>query len=443
MELSQILPFGLIVILLFAFALDPDRGDPRRGGTRALLDGGPAGQADGDRPGVRDRGRTTPGTGSGSPGSTAGRSSSGRRGRSRGARWRSRSSLGNGGRGALRRRGARDRSRRPHRAGRDHRAGGHRYLYGVLLRRAAGPRDVAALVPAPGARTGHARRPPGRSKTASRGHRAMRGPGWRCSGSSLCSYTGIGVAGVRTTAGRRHCRTGIELLDPAEGLAALGGRRRSSRCASRLRPRAQGRRGSGSSTSTSDSVARVLAFFVTASRRCCGWCRGPGQRLGPARRRVGRGRRHVHRPHARRSVRCGAGRSWGTWWAWDAAPHHHRDPLLPVPRVPRVRRTGATPGAGQAVRDRRADRVRRRADRALLGHVVADAAPERHRVQRERREITGSMAFTLVFAVAAFTLLYAYLVIDALRVAELEEGSKSASAARDRRARAPRRGSRW
>jgi len=37
-------------------------------------------------------------------------------------------------------------------------------------------------------------------------------------------------------------------------------------------------------------------------------------------------------------------------------------------------------------------------------------------------EIHGSMAFTLVFSVAAFTLLYAYLVRLRLRVAELEEG---------------------
>jgi hypothetical protein len=37
-------------------------------------------------------------------------------------------------------------------------------------------------------------------------------------------------------------------------------------------------------------------------------------------------------------------------------------------------------------------------------------------------EITGTMAFTLVFAVGAFTLLYAYLVTRRLQLAQLEEG---------------------
>src|SRR4029078_8403008 len=34
---QQILPFGLIVLLLFAFALDPDRGVPRRGAHRLIV----------------------------------------------------------------------------------------------------------------------------------------------------------------------------------------------------------------------------------------------------------------------------------------------------------------------------------------------------------------------------------------------------------------------
>jgi len=37
-------------------------------------------------------------------------------------------------------------------------------------------------------------------------------------------------------------------------------------------------------------------------------------------------------------------------------------------------------------------------------------------------EIHGSMAFTLVLSVAAFTLLYGYLVLRRLQIAELEEG---------------------
>ena len=64
-------------------------------------------------------------------------------------------------------------------------------------------------------------------------------------------------------------------------------------------------------------------------------------------------------------------------------PHHHRDPLLPLPRLPRPaphRRDRRR--AREAQRDRGTDRLRRRSDQLPLGHVVADPAPAGHGVQR-------------------------------------------------------------
>ena len=90
--LSQILPFGLIVILLFAFALDPDRGILDPGRARPVLDRGAARRRCWRSAGrSRSRSSTTPATGCGSPGSTARRSSSARRPRSRSSCWPSRS----------------------------------------------------------------------------------------------------------------------------------------------------------------------------------------------------------------------------------------------------------------------------------------------------------------------------------------------------------------
>ena len=55
--LQQIAPFGAIVLLLFAFALDPDRGAPAPRRARPVLGGGAARGAARGRPLVRDRGR--------------------------------------------------------------------------------------------------------------------------------------------------------------------------------------------------------------------------------------------------------------------------------------------------------------------------------------------------------------------------------------------------
>ncbi len=59
---------------------------------------------------------------------------------------------------------------------------------------------------------------------------------------------------------------------------------------------------------------------------------------------------------------------WGVWWAWDARLVTHRRPLLPLPRLSRAPWRFRRPARrAKRIRDRRADRVRRRADRALLG----------------------------------------------------------------------------
>ena len=117
--------------------------------------------------------------------------------------------------------------------------------------------------------------------------------------------------------------------------------------------------------------------------------------------------------------------TWGTYWVWDARLTTTAILFFLYLGYLALRRTGATADErGQAVRDRGVDRVRRRADRALLGDLVADAAPVGHGVQRRRSTCrsTASMAFTLVWGVGAFTLFYVYLVMRRLQLAELEEG---------------------
>ena len=129
----------------------------------------------------------------------------------------------------------------------------------------------------------------------------------------------------------------------------------------------------GSRTSRSASPPSASALYLWPRTRSQSWDRLAG--------RVGRARRGVHRPDARVRVAvgpAGVGRVVGM----GRAAGHHRRALLPLPRLPRA---AAHPGrrdvAGEALRDRGADRVRRRADRALLGDVVAHVAPAGHRVQ--------------------------------------------------------------
>ena len=128
-----------------------------------------------------------------------------------------------------------------------------------------------------------------------------------------------------------------------------------------------------------------LAFGVTATRLgALAVAAHARHGVGPRRRRVGRARRDLHRAHARARVAVGStgvGRLVGV----GRAARHDRGALLPLSRVPRAAaHPGRAGGAREALRDRGADRVRRRADRALLGDLVAHAAPGGHRVQRPR-----------------------------------------------------------
>ena len=143
-----------------------------------------------------------------------------------------------------------------------------------------------------------------------------------------------------------------------------------------------------------------LAFGVTALASLL-WLipRTRDTVLGPARGRVGRGRRRVHRADAHASGRSGAGPTWGTWWEWDARLTTTAILFFLYLGYLALRRTGATAD----------ERGKRCAIAALiafadvpivlpLGHVVADAAPAGHRLQRRAAtsQINGSMAFTLV-----------------------------------------------
>ena len=76
-----------------------------------------------------------------------------------------------------------------------------------------------------------------------------------------------------------------------------------------------------------------------------------------------------------------------------------------------VRRVLAAAGGAPSRRSRRRSRSSLRL-----------SLSEREEIPELNAEIHGSMAFTLVFGVGAFTLLYGYLVLHRLRIAELEEG---------------------
>jgi heme exporter protein C len=115
---------------------------------------------------------------------------------------------------------------------------------------------------------------------------------------------------------------------------------------------------------------------------------------------------------------------WGVWWEWDARLTTTAILFFLYLGYLALRRTGATAD----------ERGKRCAIAALIAfadvpivHFSVNWWQTLHQTgtvfnPELDAEIHGSMAFTLVFAVAAFTLLYAYLVRLRLRVAELEEG---------------------
>ena len=115
---------------------------------------------------------------------------------------------------------------------------------------------------------------------------------------------------------------------------------------------------------------------------------------------------------------------WGVWWAWDARLVTTAVLFFLYLGYLALRRTGATAD----------ERGRRCAIAALIAfadvpivHFSVNWWQTLHQTgtvfnEELNPEIHGSMAFTLVFGVGAFTLLYGYLVLRRLRIAELEEG---------------------
>jgi heme exporter protein C len=115
---------------------------------------------------------------------------------------------------------------------------------------------------------------------------------------------------------------------------------------------------------------------------------------------------------------------WGTWWQWDARLTTTAIMFFLYLGYLALRRTGATAG----------ERGKRCAIAALIAfgdvpivHFSVNWWQTLHQTgtvfnPELNATIHGSMAFTLVLGVGAFTLLYAYLVLNRLRIAELEEG---------------------
>ena len=116
--------------------------------------------------------------------------------------------------------------------------------------------------------------------------------------------------------------------------------------------------------------------------------------------------------------------TWGTYWAWDARLTSTAILFFLYLGYLALRRSGATA----------AERGRRCAITAIIAfadvpvvHMSVTWWQTLHQtgtVFNEKLDVkvNGSMAFTLVLALAAFTMLYAYLVLDRLELAQLEEG---------------------
>jgi len=115
---------------------------------------------------------------------------------------------------------------------------------------------------------------------------------------------------------------------------------------------------------------------------------------------------------------------WGVWWEWDARLTTTAILFFLYLGYLALRRTGVTAD----------ERGKRCAIAALIAfadvpivHFSVTWWQTLHQTgtvfnPELNAQIHGSMAFALVFAVGAFTLLYGYLVMRRLRIAELEEG---------------------
>ncbi len=116
--------------------------------------------------------------------------------------------------------------------------------------------------------------------------------------------------------------------------------------------------------------------------------------------------------------------AWGTWWEWDARLTSTAILFFLYVGYLALRRTGAT--------------AQERGTRCAIAALIAAAdIPIVHfsvtwwqTLHQQGTvfnpgldvKIDGSMAFTLVLAVAAFTMLYGYLVLERFELAQLEEG---------------------
>jgi heme exporter protein C len=116
--------------------------------------------------------------------------------------------------------------------------------------------------------------------------------------------------------------------------------------------------------------------------------------------------------------------TWGTWWEWDARLTSTAILFFLYLGYLALRRTGATAD----------ERGKRCAIAALIAavdmpivHFSVSWWQTLHQdatVFNEELDvkISGSMAFTLVLAVVAFTMLYGYFVLERFQLAQLEEG---------------------
>jgi heme exporter protein C len=116
--------------------------------------------------------------------------------------------------------------------------------------------------------------------------------------------------------------------------------------------------------------------------------------------------------------------AWGTWWEWDARLTTTAILFFLYLGYLALRRTGATSD----------ERGKRSAIAALI--AFADVPVNYLSVtwwqtlhqqgtvfnKNLNVQIDGSMAFTLILAVVAFTMLYGYLVLERFQLAQLEEG---------------------
>lgn len=116
--------------------------------------------------------------------------------------------------------------------------------------------------------------------------------------------------------------------------------------------------------------------------------------------------------------------TWGTWWEWDARLTTTAILFFLYLGYLALRRTGATSDE--------------RGKRCSIAAVIAFADVPISYLSvtwwqtlhqqgtifnpQDKVLIDGTMAFTVVAAVVAFTMLYAYLVLDRFELAQLEEG---------------------